>query len=89
MTPVRLQWGEILMPLLKKYKLNITWGDQDLLNIVFFHNPGKSTLTKLIFSVMFKNPGKYSFSRLFNESIQGFFHFEVFTLRNSIGALCN
>uniref|UniRef100_A0A7N9DHF8 Glucoside xylosyltransferase 1 n=1 Tax=Macaca fascicularis TaxID=9541 RepID=A0A7N9DHF8_MACFA len=39
MTTVRLQWGDILMPLLKKYKLNITWGDQDLLNIVFFHNP--------------------------------------------------
>ncbi|KAM9761051.1 glucoside xylosyltransferase 1 isoform 1-T1 [Dama dama] len=39
MTTVRLQWGDILMPLLKKYKLNITWGDQDLLNIIFFHNP--------------------------------------------------
>ncbi|KAM5336700.1 glucoside xylosyltransferase 1 isoform 2-T2 [Glossophaga mutica] len=39
MTPVRLRWGDILMPLLKKYKLNITWGDQDLLNIIFFHNP--------------------------------------------------
>ncbi|XP_052524944.1 glucoside xylosyltransferase 1 isoform X1 [Tympanuchus pallidicinctus] len=39
MTTVRLRWGEILMPLLKKYKLNITWGDQDLLNIMFFHNP--------------------------------------------------
>ncbi|XP_012874175.1 PREDICTED: glucoside xylosyltransferase 1 [Dipodomys ordii] len=39
MTTVRLQWGDILMPLLKKYKLNITWGDQDLLNIMFFHNP--------------------------------------------------
>ncbi|KAJ7403770.1 Glucoside xylosyltransferase 1 [Willisornis vidua] len=39
MTPVRLQWREILMPLLKKYKLNITWGDQDLLNIMFYHNP--------------------------------------------------
>ncbi|KAF3859571.1 hypothetical protein F7725_021970 [Dissostichus mawsoni] len=23
----------------KKYKLNITWGDQDLLNIIFHHNP--------------------------------------------------
>lgn len=42
MTTARLQWEEILMPLLKKYKLNITWGDQDLLNIIFFHNPGKS-----------------------------------------------
>ncbi|XP_063783389.1 glucoside xylosyltransferase 1 isoform X3 [Pseudophryne corroboree] len=39
MTPVSLHWGDILMPLLKKYKLNITWGDQDLLNIVFSHNP--------------------------------------------------
>ncbi|OXB76722.1 UNVERIFIED_CONTAM: hypothetical protein H355_000270 [Colinus virginianus] len=39
MTTVRLRWGELLMPLLKKYKLNITWGDQDLLNIMFFHNP--------------------------------------------------
>ncbi|XP_034858759.1 glucoside xylosyltransferase 1 isoform X3 [Mirounga angustirostris] len=39
MTTVRLRWGDILMPLLKKYKLNITWGDQDLLNIIFFHNP--------------------------------------------------
>ncbi len=29
------------MPLLQKYKLNITWGDQDLLNIIFHHNPGK------------------------------------------------
>ncbi|XP_056429920.1 glucoside xylosyltransferase 1 isoform X2 [Hyla sarda] len=39
MTTVPLHWGEILMPLLKKYKLNITWGDQDLLNIIFSHNP--------------------------------------------------
>ncbi|KAM3925594.1 glucoside xylosyltransferase 1 isoform 3-T3 [Leptodactylus fuscus] len=39
MTTVHLHWGEMLMPLLKKYKLNITWGDQDLLNIIFSHNP--------------------------------------------------
>ncbi|XP_029681632.1 glucoside xylosyltransferase 1 isoform X1 [Takifugu rubripes] len=39
MTSVGLQWEELLMPLLQKYKLNITWGDQDLLNIVFHHNP--------------------------------------------------
>ncbi|KAM9854669.1 glucoside xylosyltransferase 1 [Aulostomus maculatus] len=39
MTTVALQWKEILMPLLQKYKLNITWGDQDLLNIIFHHNP--------------------------------------------------
>lgn len=40
MTTVALRWEEILMPLLQKYKLNITWGDQDLLNIIFHHNPG-------------------------------------------------
>lgn len=39
MTTVALQWKEILMPLLQKYKLNITWGDQDLLNIIFHYNP--------------------------------------------------
>ncbi|XP_076863298.1 glucoside xylosyltransferase 1 isoform X2 [Brachyhypopomus gauderio] len=39
MTSVRLRWEDLLMPLLQKYKLNITWGDQDLLNIIFHHNP--------------------------------------------------
>lgn len=39
LTTVALQWEEILMPLLQKYKLNITWGDQDLLNIIFNQNP--------------------------------------------------
>ncbi|XP_029992760.1 glucoside xylosyltransferase 1 isoform X2 [Sphaeramia orbicularis] len=39
MTAVPLRWEEMLMPLLQKYKLNITWGDQDLLNIIFHHNP--------------------------------------------------
>lgn len=43
MTSVGLRWEELLMPLLQKYKLNMTWGDQDLLNIIFHHNPGKST----------------------------------------------
>ncbi|KAJ8002676.1 hypothetical protein DPEC_G00161360 [Dallia pectoralis] len=39
MTSVPLKWEELLMPVLQKYKLNITWGDQDLLNIIFHHNP--------------------------------------------------
>ncbi|XP_034542003.1 glucoside xylosyltransferase 1-like isoform X2 [Notolabrus celidotus] len=39
MTTVALKWEEILMPLLQKWKLNITWGDQDLLNIIFSQNP--------------------------------------------------
>lgn len=41
MTSVGLRWDELLMPLLQKYKLNITWGDQDLINIIFHYNPGK------------------------------------------------
>lgn len=41
MTSVGLRWEELLMPLLQKYKLNITWGDQDLLNIIFHYNPGE------------------------------------------------
>lgn len=36
---VSLKWADLLMPLLNKYKLNITWGDQDLLNIIFHYNP--------------------------------------------------
>lgn len=40
MTTVHLRWTDLLMPLLQKYKLNITWGDQDLLNIIFHYNPG-------------------------------------------------
>ncbi|ROL48372.1 Glucoside xylosyltransferase 1 [Anabarilius grahami] len=42
MTRIRaklFKWADLLMPLLHKYKLNITWGDQDLLNIIFHHNP--------------------------------------------------
>ncbi|XP_061770265.1 glucoside xylosyltransferase 1 isoform X2 [Nerophis ophidion] len=39
MTSVGLRWEELLLPLLQKYKLNITWGDQDLLNIIFHYNP--------------------------------------------------
>ncbi|CAL8338095.1 unnamed protein product [Arctogadus glacialis] len=39
LTSVGLRWEELLMPLLQKYKLNITWGDQDLLNIIFHYNP--------------------------------------------------
>ncbi|KAL4604840.1 glucoside xylosyltransferase 1 [Arapaima gigas] len=39
MTSFALPWEDLLMPLLQKYKLNITWGDQDLLNIIFHYNP--------------------------------------------------
>ncbi|KAG7260802.1 hypothetical protein CRUP_010757 [Coryphaenoides rupestris] len=56
MTSVGLRWEELLMPLLQKYKLNITWGDQDLLNIIFHHNPGLN-----YFGVLTLGQQKYPF----------------------------
>ncbi|GCB74631.1 hypothetical protein scyTo_0003722, partial [Scyliorhinus torazame] len=39
MIPTGLRWEELLYPLYHKYKNDITWGDQDLLNIIFHYNP--------------------------------------------------
>ncbi|TFK11560.1 protein phosphatase 1L-like [Platysternon megacephalum] len=39
MIPTGLTWEEMLYPLYQKYKNYITWGDQDLLNIIFYFNP--------------------------------------------------
>lgn len=35
------QWVEYVIPIYKKYKLKITWGDQDIINIIFHFHPGK------------------------------------------------
>ncbi|KAJ8361255.1 hypothetical protein SKAU_G00177800 [Synaphobranchus kaupii] len=35
-----LSWEDLLHPLYQKYRNHITWGDQDLLNIIFHFNPG-------------------------------------------------
>lgn len=40
-----LSWEDLLHPLYQKYKNHITWGDQDLLNIIFHYNPGKKFFT--------------------------------------------
>ncbi|XP_073900348.1 glucoside xylosyltransferase 2 isoform X2 [Castor canadensis] len=37
--PTGLAWEDMLFPLYQKYKNTITWGDQDLLNIIFYFNP--------------------------------------------------
>ncbi|XP_026163744.1 glucoside xylosyltransferase 2 [Mastacembelus armatus] len=37
--PTGLSWEDLLHPLYQKYKNHITWGDQDLLNIIFHYNP--------------------------------------------------
>lgn len=34
------KWEEYILPLHKEYKLKITWGDQDLINILFYYHPG-------------------------------------------------
>lgn len=46
MIPGGLSWEDLLHPLYQKYKNHITWGDQDLLNIIFHYNPGTFTITQ-------------------------------------------
>ena len=45
MTEAKMSWSDILLPLYNKYRYNITWGDQDLLNIIFHYNPGTTSIT--------------------------------------------
>ncbi|XP_045473386.1 glucoside xylosyltransferase 1 [Harmonia axyridis] len=35
------RWSEYVVPIYKKFKLKITWGDQDIINIIFHYHPGK------------------------------------------------
>ncbi|KAF5303466.1 hypothetical protein FQA39_LY09929 [Lamprigera yunnana] len=34
-------WVEYVIPIYKRYKLKITWGDQDIINIIFHYHPDK------------------------------------------------
>jgi hypothetical protein len=56
--PAGLAWEEMLLPLYQKYKSAITWGDQDLLNIIFYYNPGKCS---------FHNATVYKYSHLISQ----------------------
>lgn len=38
------KWEEYILPLYKEYKLKITFGDQDLINILFYYHPGAITV---------------------------------------------
>lgn len=38
------KWVDYILPLHKEYKLKITWGDQDLINILFHFHPGRSNI---------------------------------------------
>lgn len=45
------KWEEHILPIHKEYKLRITWGDQDIINILFYYHPGsirKLNTNKLI-----------------------------------------
>jgi len=33
-------WTDYVVPIYKEYKLKITWGDQDIINIIFHFHPG-------------------------------------------------
>lgn len=34
------EWVDYVIPIYKRYKLKITWGDQDIINIIFHFHPG-------------------------------------------------
>lgn len=34
-------WQTYLQPIFNQYKLNIVWGDQDIINIIFHYHPGR------------------------------------------------
>lgn len=77
MIPTGLSWEDLLHPLYQKYKNHITWGDQDLLNIIFHYNPGTSSFFKCVcvFVCIHKkciNPNCLSMhmSALWNTSLQ-------------------
>lgn len=38
------KWTEYVVPIYKTYKLKITWGDQDIINIIFYYHPGNCHL---------------------------------------------
>lgn len=45
----KFKWEEYILPLYKEFKLKITWGDQDLINILFYYHPGNVSISMTIF----------------------------------------
>lgn len=37
-------WEQYLQPVMNQYKMDIVWGDQDIINIIFHSNRGKCRL---------------------------------------------
>ena len=42
-----INWNSDVYPIYKEYKTKITWGDQDILNIMFHYRPGEHILKNL------------------------------------------
>lgn len=36
------KWIDRLTPVLEKYRQDLTWGDQDIINVIFHDHPGTS-----------------------------------------------
>lgn len=37
-------WIDKLEPILEKYRTQLTWGDQDIINIIFHDHPGEKII---------------------------------------------
>ena len=37
----KFKWVDYMDPILTKYQFNLSWGDQDIINIIFHYHPGK------------------------------------------------
>lgn len=46
-------WTSYVVPIYKEYKLKITWGDQDIINIIFHFHPGNYLFTDMIIGYVF------------------------------------
>lgn len=43
-------WEQHVLPIYKEYKLRITWGDQDIINILFYFHPDKLHLMPCLYN---------------------------------------
>lgn len=46
----QFRWREKIISIYKQYKQKLTWGDQDILNIVFHNHPGTFSLYITVWS---------------------------------------
>ena len=53
------KWVDYMNPLLTKFKFNITYGDQDIINIIFHYHPGKFSFGIIV--ILLFNSARSSF----------------------------